>query len=373
MKGRLRTGQLPIGLDLGATEVRAVQLRHLSGESLELVASSRVLPPDTPPSGPERTTKVSSILRQMLSDRRFSGPQVVASIPNAEIEFRTLRMPAMPPAELATAIQFQAANRLQLKPQEHELQFFDVCEVIESDQKQRELLIMAAHRAAVEEQVRTLVGAGLQPVALDAGPCALARAFTAPPAAGGGRVLDAQPLVLVDIGYRSTTVTIAQNGSACLVRRLDNGGQRLDDALAAKLGVSADTAAALRRGETPVADAQGGADASSALRTLNAITESLAGALARELAMLTGYYSKTFRQRQPATVLIFGREAGTPGLVDAMNRLTGLDCRVAAAWPEPMRSRLPQGFGDATDPSRWALALGLSFYTVTQQAQEQAA
>jgi type IV pilus assembly protein PilM len=373
LKGRIRTGQLPIGLDLGATEVRAVQLRYASGESLELVATAHVLPPDTPPAGPERCAKVSAVLRKMLSERRFSGSQVVASIPNAEIEFRTLRVPAMPPAELATAVQFQAANRLQLKPQEHELQFFDVCEVVESDQKQRELLIMAAHRAAVEEQVRTLVSAGLQPVALDAGPCALARVFTAPPAAGSGRAIDTQPLVLVDIGYRSTTVTIAQNGAVCLVRRLDSGGQRLDDALAAKLGVSPSAAAAIRRGETPFVDAQNGGDASSALRAVNAVTETVAAVMARELAMLTGYYSKTFRQRQPATVLLFGREAGTPGLGDAMTRLTGMDCRVAAAWPEHTRSRLPHGYGDATDPSRWALPLGLSFYTVDQQPQEQAA
>lgn len=353
----------PIGLDLGARTLRLLQLERV-GQGFRVAAcASQTLPAELP-QGPALVPTLTPILKQLLKSAPFKGKSVVGCIPSSGMQCKSLRLPPMPPSELASAVEWEAADRLRLTPDSASVRFFDAGEVRQGDEARREIVALAVSNEAIQTHLDLLLAAGLEPLAIDAAPAALARSLCR--AQQDRRDEDAASAV-AEIGYSGTRVIIARNGRVIFFKIIDIGGKAFDKAAAEFLRLSPAEAFEARRKpvETRSDDDKEGDDQQrSAAPVERAVHESVRGPateLGKEIALCLRYHSVTFRGRKPETLMLAGGEA-QPRLAQVLAHEAGVSIEMA----QPLTGIDPGNSGlNAAEPhAQWSLSMGLAMRQV---------
>lgn len=359
MFGFSRNQSLPIGLDIGASSIRLMQL-EVAGDGLRVVAAAREpMPPEA--ASADITTRcalAAEVAHEMLSAGGFSGRRVVASLPRELVHMKNLRLPSMPPSELDGAMQFEAGNLFPFDVAQSTVRWLTAGEVRQGTEARQELLVLAVRNDDIEVYVEQLHRAGMVLDSLDFEPCALYRTVE--------RFLrrreDEQEVhVLADIGFRRTTVVIGRGHDVNFIKSIDIGGQHLRDAVARKLDIASEEAGALRRrlAEEAASDANDPANPDGVRQAVYDATRGLVEELARELALCLRYHSVTFRGQRPARVRLTGGEASDPQIQQILAGALPIPVEVGRNIQNvdfsAMRPTLRQGA-----MSDWAVAMGLS-------------
>jgi type IV pilus assembly protein PilM len=193
----------------------------------------------------------------------------------------------------------------------------------------------------------------LKPVAIDTVPCALFRSFDRSLRRQEDRENTA---VFVDLGYQFTTVVFGRGGQISFIKQIPIGGQNFNRQIAAKLGVTASEAHALRDGlrtensrevqddlcanEQDVNKQNDQAIASQPQRkeiSLDASTRqvmidaisTVAEELAREISLCFRYYTVTFRGKRVEQAFFAGGEAYENILLNVLGRHLAVEIKVA--------------------------------------------
>ena len=368
----------PIGVDLGTQHVRLLQLA--GGDRPRVVAAAqRALPTDKPLTGEAYHEAVGEALKAMLDRGGFRGRGVISALPAHVMHFKNLRLPKMPPQELAQAVEWEAAERLQLGDTNVEVRYFDAGEVRQGDEVREEVILMAAPTAFTEAHVNTLQRCGLKPIAFDVAPAALARCVGD---ASDASNLDAPGHVVVDVGYTSSKVLIVRRGRVLFFKLIDVGGQKLDDMVAEQLGLSRAEAAETRHRQL---DAQANEDngghealfgAGRGEEVQRAMYEAMRPAmadLAREVSLCLRYYSVTFRGERPGHIALTGGEAHQPALSALLAEGTGVE--VSAL--DPLADVALGSWGSVVDAgagrAAWTVAAGMARRRETSATKRRAA
>ena len=358
----------PIALDLGTSHVRMLQLAGTDDAPKVIAATQRVLPTGRPLKGQAYHDAVQEAITSMLDQTRFRGRRVVTALPAHVVHFKNLRLPKMPPAELAQAVEWEAAERLQVGDDQLQVQYLDAGEVRQGDEVREEVLLMAAPISFTEAHVKVLLNCGLTPLALDATPAALGRCL---PDNDEGDDLNTPGRVIVDVGYTASKVVIVRGGRVLFFKLIEVGGQKLDERVAEDLNLSRDEAAEARQRQIPSAEDAAHPDSASATsldtgrqdgvqRAVYEAVRPVITDLAREVSLCLRYYSVTFRGERPHEVSLVGGEAHQPalsallaeGLGVPVNTLDPLAHADAGRWASVLES----------GPGRpaWATATGMA-------------
>lgn len=352
----------PIGLDIGSSNLRMIQLKR-DGTSFRVIASGHYrLPNGLPESGGDRDTAITDGLRQLLDANAFRGRKVVSVVPDMFVQFKNIRMPQMPPAEQRQAVQWEAADRMQLDGDAHKIDYITAGEVRLGEELRDELLLMAVANEQLNHQVELLVEAGLQPIVLEPTPLALARCFSQTVRRQADQN---QVRAMVDIGYNHSNVVVFRGRQVSFYKMIDAGGRQLTEAVAERLGLPVDEAADLRRkisrGESQD-DAQSGNSArrDSIDRAVFEAIRPIAGELAKEIGLCLRYHSVTFRGARPAELSLLGGEATDPHLARIVAEQLEMEVRVAAPLAGIDLSDDQIAVERRGSQPEWALAAGLA-------------
>ncbi|NJL31935.1 MAG: hypothetical protein HC898_10045 [Phycisphaerales bacterium] len=95
----------------------------------------------------------------------------------------------------------------------------------QGDEIRQEVILMAAPLSLIEEHAQLLMRCGLQPVAIDAAPAAMARALenqgeTAGAGGGGNIGMDTPAQFILDVGHTSAKAVVARYGHVMFSRSL---------------------------------------------------------------------------------------------------------------------------------------------------------
>src|SRR4051794_24817430 len=106
---RLTRSQVqPIGIDVGSVSVKMLQLETI-GQTLAVVAAARQAIPPAARENPEmRLAFASDLVKQTLRPGGFAARRAVVAPPREILHVKNLRMPLIPPQELAGAVKFEA-------------------------------------------------------------------------------------------------------------------------------------------------------------------------------------------------------------------------------------------------------------------------
>jgi len=167
--GKIKSASNPIGVAVSAKDVCLAQTTS-SGVVLE----REPLSGDVAISDPNFHTETQRAIGTALRRGKFAGKQAVSALPAELLRYKTLRLPPMPEEEMAQAVTWEAAERLQLTDRES-LQHYRAGTVSQGNEKREEIILIAAEKNSVYDHATALKQAGLMPTAIDATAAALAR------------------------------------------------------------------------------------------------------------------------------------------------------------------------------------------------------
>jgi type IV pilus assembly protein PilM len=240
-----------VGLDIGASGIRAVQLkRHRKTGEYEIVKAASVdLPRGVIRNGNIADEKaLIKALRQLWRKGKFSTRKVAFGLADSGVLTRQLDLPWMPAADFRTALKYQVNDALPVDLGSVELDYHLLGETQRKDDHGQpvdlnRILIVAANRESVTDEARVVRKAKLEPVIADSAAFALIRA-----ACHGRLPADNETHAIADIGADQLTVVIHQGGQPRFIRTIANlGGETATQAVSSRLGVDADTAEQLKR------------------------------------------------------------------------------------------------------------------------------
>jgi len=352
---------LPIGLDIGTTTVRLLQLAGTERDLRIVDAAKFVIPQDVKVLPERRREVVTDGIRRLLKEHRFRGREVVMALAPGQLSIRNVRLPKMPEEERSTAVNWEAQNRFPFDTATAIIQYLPAGEVRQGDQVLDEIMIVAAPRAEVDAQMQWALEAGLELVSLDAEPCAVFRGFE--------RFLRRREdenvaSVMVDIGAQ-TTVVIARGRDIVFVKMIPIGGAAFNRAVAECLELAVTEAEALRRrlGRRQRPPAAGGQADEETDRVCRAVADAIRPHLedlAGEIALCLRYYSVTFRGARPESVAFTGGEAQNIDIPTALGERLGVEVRAADLFRGVKTDHLGQVLDRRIALPEWTTAFGLS-------------
>ncbi|MDA1194839.1 MAG: type IV pilus assembly protein PilM [Planctomycetota bacterium] len=234
---RLTRAKSLIGLDIGTHSVKAVELTWSNGPVITGFGYAELPSPDAVP----------ETVLDLLRDNEFHSRRVVTSVSGRSVIVRYLTMFKMSPDDLRNAIRYEADKYIPFDEDEVVLdcQPFEVEGVGNLGGNEMRVLLVACRRAVIDEQLRILAAAGLQPELVDVDVFALGNAFEL--AVGLDPEAGARVSALVDVGATKTCVNLMRAGVSLFTREIHTGGTAFTTAIAGRLSLAGGDAEALKR------------------------------------------------------------------------------------------------------------------------------
>mgnify|MGYP000592661297 CR=1 FL=1 len=300
----------------------------------------------------ERERQLVDALRRTRETHSFRGRTAVVCLSGDQLFVQNIRVPQATGDELRRIVSTEAANRAGFGGEEAEVRFVEAGDVRQGEGFRREVILLAARKAAVHKLTQLTEEAGLETAAVDVEPGALLRGYLAQ----FRRDEDQQRrTMIVNVGAGSTKVVIAQGASALFVKYIDIGGRQMDESVAKHFRVSLAEAASLRRNS---GDRRADQRDPEVARTLLEAVRPILARLGNELAMCLRYFSVTFRGQPVEQIVLGGGEAGEQ-LTDWLQPRLDIPCRLS----QPLRAfeRCP---AHGPRAGQWDVAVGLALREV---------
>jgi type IV pilus assembly protein PilM len=298
----------PIGLDIGSTSVRAVEItRGREGPAVTRFGTVP-LPAGAVQGGVvQDAVMVTAAIKQLWSTARFGNRSVALGVTNPQIVVRQMSVINLPAKELRESLPFQVRDSLPLPVERSLLDFYPTA-AGETEETITGLLI-AAPKEAVITAVQAVERAGLHVAMVDLASFALLRAASR---------LDKRVEAIVDIGAQITSVIVHDDGDPLIVRTVPRGSSEITEKLATALKIDVREAEKLKC-SAGVLEPGEDSDATdpSAAKASEVIREAVRP-LVNEIRSSFAYLNTGDRQTRVARLLVSGGGALLPGLIELL-------------------------------------------------------
>ena len=213
-----------IGIDIGHSTVKVVGLViHGHKVSFTGCKMTKIDPQYVKKDGFTNTQVVAQVIREALAaaaPRAVKAGAAFALLPESILFRRVLELPAsMAAEELEGIVRLEAAEYLPSPLEEMELDFSPLG--LLPDGKEQQIMVVAAPRKIVEDYWVAFKQAKLQLQAIDPKPSSLARACIP--------FDHKEPVILVDIGSETTSISVWDRGMIQVTSALNVGAEVLKD------------------------------------------------------------------------------------------------------------------------------------------------
>lgn len=328
-----------VGLDLGSHTLKVAELVR-AGDSVRI---ERVGTMPTPPGAVSKGVAVDAdalapTLRTLFQDAGIGSTRIATALGGQAAVIREVTVPAMPDADLAQAVAFEAERYLPPGAGEVRCEYRVVDRT--SENGQLELLLVATEKGLIDRQLAPLAMAGLTSDLMEVTPFSMARAVSPDPGHNG------HPMMYVDLGAEGTDVLIVDEGRVRLARAIPIGGDALTRAIADALGLDTFAAEMLKveRGRLVLEGEQPGESrAGEVHRAILPVVERLTAELRRSL----DFYRARLHGRPLSTVVLTGGTAKLGNVAPYLGAALGLRvemgdpfraCDVGAGVPATSRA-----------------------------------
>ncbi|MBQ9019893.1 type IV pilus assembly protein PilM [Candidatus Saccharibacteria bacterium] len=222
-------------IDIGTGAIRMVQLKGSAKSGWDLVkyayvpVDPKILADSSDIGKKKKAEAISAIVRQAGVQTK----NVAIGIPSRQTFTSIIEVPNAPKAELEKTIVYEVDQYIPMPIEEAKVDYI-VLGVSPNDPAKAEVLISSTAEATAEGTLEMIESTGLNVIAQEPEPIAMARALT--PAG----ITDSR--MIVDLGERATDLVVVYNGAPRLVRSIPGGIQLFANTLAANLNIQPDQA-----------------------------------------------------------------------------------------------------------------------------------
>ena len=236
-----------IGLDIGATGVRAAELSMKTVPPTLVRVAQVPLPSGAVTGGEVRDPEaVTDALRELWRRGRFRSKDVILGVANQRVVVREVSLPWLPEKELRESLKFQVQEFIPIPLDDCVLDFHVLEEIEREGRRLVRLLLVAAQKLMTQQLLRAVTAAKLTPVGLDLTPFAIVRSVGSIDGLGLEPGRDGDE-ALVDIGADVTSICVHAWGIPRFVRILPSGGRQITNAIAQAVQVPEEEAERLKR------------------------------------------------------------------------------------------------------------------------------
>ncbi len=289
----------PVGLDIGAT---AVKLIELSGSAppyeLETIALVSLTDVD------DHATACARAVSLILESNSIGTGHVATSVCGSNVAVRDLRFPKLDAKEVQGAVWYEGSQVIAFDINDAYVDY-TAMEDTTAESDKMEVLFVAALKPEVDAKTRIIEASGLEPRLVGVDMLVLLDALML-------REDIPETVALLDIGARSTGIGIARAGSPPFVRDLEIAGDAYTNAIAEELDVSFSEAETAK-----IAEAGRKAE-------VQRVVERVTDRLVRELERSLVYYQTREHGSNIEKIYVCGGTSRLPGLTSAASEALGV-------------------------------------------------
>lgn len=231
-----------IGLDIGSSAIKLVQLKIGRREMSLQNFGIEPVPPQAIVDGQVfNHGALVDAVRNLATRIHLKGKGMAVAVSGNSVIIKRLVIPAMEGAALEEQMEWEVKQNIAFSREEvavdHEVL------VKQTPQGQMEVLLVAAKRDVVQQYVKVVRDAGLNPVIIDTAALALQNAVE-----GGIGFAGGETVAIINVGASYSTLCIVSDGRPTFTRDLGAGGNTYTEAIQRQLGVSMDGAEAYKVG-----------------------------------------------------------------------------------------------------------------------------
>jgi Tfp pilus assembly PilM family ATPase len=357
----VRRRRTPIGLDIGAGGLRAVQL--VESQGIYALGQGAVAEWSVDMDDDARTERLPDRIRRCLRQTAFSGRSAVTALQPPAVEFHPLELPpavvAGDPANMVQVVRWEVGRLTHQASGDSETRHWALPP---TRVPAPNVIGVAAPRGVIENRMAACAKAGLLCTSVDVNAAALVRLGCALHTWSGDELW-----AILDIGHRESRLVMCVGDVPVLVRRAGPGGDAWTERIAESLELSRQAAEVHKR-EHGIASTARGTRAAERAAPGGEVAGILLSALRSELKFLAlevkrsyEYALSCYPGRQVRDLVLVGGGATMRRLPEFMGGALGIPVRRATDFLKLPDCRLRfDPPGDAFSLEVFAPAVGLA-------------
>jgi type IV pilus assembly protein PilM len=308
-----------IGLDIGSSGVKAVQLKRKgAGWALQAFGMQPLMPQTIVDGTIMDQTAVADAIRQLWSRLKLRTKDVAIAIAGHSVIIKKITVPMMRPEELAQNIRNEAEHHIPFGRDDVEIDYYVT--QAQTPSGQTELLLVAAKKEVVSDYVQVVRDASLHPLIVDVAAFASQNGFEV-----NYQLDPRETVVLINIGAAISNINIVRGGVSLFTRDVTIGGNAYTEEIQKQLGIANDEAEAYKVGGTQTED---GVVPQEVIRVMEGVSEVMAGEFQRSL----DFFLATTAEANVTRLVLAGGSSKVASLHRAIERRSRLPLEVADAW-----------------------------------------
>ena len=246
MFGLTKKSKAVVGLDIGSSAVKAVELKP-AGKGFRVVAlASEPVPPDSIVDGAIIDgAAVADAIRRLFENKAFKTKEVAASLSGNSVIVKKISLPVMTPSELSESIYWEAEQYIPFDIQDVNIDYQILDPGTGPDSKgTMDVLLVAAKKEKIADYTGVIAQAGRVPVVVDVDAFALQNAYET------NYGLDPHAVtVLLNAGASAININIINGDQSVFTRDISVGGNAYTEAVQKELNLPFESAEQLKKGE----------------------------------------------------------------------------------------------------------------------------
>jgi type IV pilus assembly protein PilM len=308
--------KLAVGLDIGSSGVKLVQLKEKKGGFALQAYGTAPLPPEAIVDGAlMNSAAIVAAIQELVAAQKVKTREVAIGVRGHSVIIKKISLPRMSQEELDESIQWEAEQYIP----------FDVKDVNIDTQiltpegdaaGQMDVLLVAAKKDMINDYTSVCAEAGLTATVVDVDAFAVQNAYES-----NYELSPSDTVVLINVGAAVSNINILARGATTFTRDITMGGNAFTEEIQKQLNISYDEAEALKVG------GQGETDAvvpQEVERVIQGVAEQLAGEVQRSL----DFYGATAADSRVGRVYLSGGTARIPALFKVIEARAGVPVEI---------------------------------------------
>ena len=266
-----------VGLDIGSSSVKAVELQGKPGALSLVNLGFQGLQPDTVVDGQiMELNDVSGVISTVFSSHQFKTDRVAAGVSGSSVIVKNIIVPQMTREELEESIDWHAEEHIPFEISDVSLDY----QVVGSGTDSLHVLMAACKRDFVANLKQAIQLAGKHPAVIDVDAFALQNCYEV-----NYEPSDNTVVALLNVGASTMNINILRGVRSVFTRDVSVGGNQYTSLLQKELGLTYEQAEAVKRGGAPPASVE--------VVDIDGALETVSDMLALEISKTFDFYRAT--------------------------------------------------------------------------------
>jgi type IV pilus assembly protein PilM len=289
-----------VGLDIGSSAIKLVELRERKGEfHLQRLGIEPLSPEAIVDGSIMDSSLVVDAIHRLNDQTKVKGTNYATSLSGHSVIIKKIQLPAMTEEELDSSIQWEAEQYIPFDINDVRLDYVVLSEG-EPGRDNMEVLLVAVKKDKINDYVSVINQTGKQSTLVDVDAFAVQNAYEV------NYDLDTRKVVaLINMGAGVTNINVLARGSTVFWRDISFGGNQFTEALQREFNLSFAQSEGLKQGES--VDRYSPADARPVLDAVSA-------EMASEIRKTFDFFSATSSEGPVDELMLSGGCSLTPNL-----------------------------------------------------------